>query len=46
MNLDEYKKFVNDKRVMSRIDAMAILANAAKQNELIHSQKENGENNE
>jgi len=25
---------------------MAILANAAKQNELIHSQKENGENNE
>jgi hypothetical protein len=45
MNLDEYKKFVNNKRVMSRIDAMAILANAAKQNELIHSQKENGENN-
>jgi len=46
MNLDEYKKFVNNKRVMSRIDAMAILANAAKQNELIRSQKENGENNE
>jgi hypothetical protein len=45
MNLDEYKKFVNDKRLFSRIDAMAILANAAKQNELIHSQKENGENN-
>ena len=43
MNLDEYKKFVNDKRAFSRIDAMAILANAAKQNELIHSQKENGE---
>ena len=46
MNLDEYKKFVTNKRVMSRIDAMAILENAAKQNELIHSQKENGENNE
>jgi hypothetical protein len=46
MNLDEYKKFVNNKRVMSRIDAMAILENAKKQNELIHSQKENGENNE
>ena len=46
MNLDEYKKFVNNKRAMSRIDAMAILENAAKQNELIHSQKENGENNE
>ena len=44
MNLDDYKKFVNNKRVMSRIDAMAILANAAKQNELIHSQKENEEN--
>jgi len=44
MNLDEYKKFVNNKRVMSRIDAMAILANAAKQNKLIHSQKENEEN--
>jgi hypothetical protein len=44
MNLDEYKKFVSDKKRMSRIDAMAILANAKKQNELIHSQKENGEN--
>ena len=44
MNLDEYKKFVNNKRVMSRIDAMAILENAAKQNDLIHSQKENEEN--
>jgi hypothetical protein len=42
--MNEYKKFVNDKRQMSRIDAMAILANAKKQNELIHSQKENGEN--
>lgn len=41
MNMNEYKKFVNDKRQMSRIDAMAILANAKKQNELIHSQKEN-----
>jgi hypothetical protein len=45
MNLDEYKKFVTDKRIMSRIDAMAILENANKQNDLIHSQKENGENN-
>ena len=44
MNFDEYKKFVKDKRMMSRIDAMAILENAAKQNELIHSQKENEEN--
>ena len=44
MNMNEYKKFVNDKRQMSRIDAMAILANAKKQNELIQSQKENGEN--
>jgi len=44
MNMNEYKKFVNDKRQMSRIDAMAILANAKKQNELIHSQKENEEN--
>ena len=42
--MNEYKKFVNDKRQMSRIDAMAILANAAKQNEIIHSQKENEEN--
>ena len=41
MNLTEYKQFVKDKRMMSRIDAMAILENAAKQNELIHSQKEN-----
>jgi hypothetical protein len=40
MNLDEYKKFVTDKRQMSKIDAMAILANANKQNDLIHSQKE------
>jgi hypothetical protein len=44
MNLDEYKKFVNDKRVMSRIDAMAILENAAKQNEIIHAQKESESN--
>jgi len=44
MNMNEYKKFVNDKRQMSRIDAMAILANAKKQNEIIHSQKENEEN--
>jgi hypothetical protein len=44
MNLDEYKKFVTDKKRMSRIDAMAILENAAKQNEIIHSQKENEEN--
>jgi hypothetical protein len=41
MNLDEYKKFVTEKRRMSKIDAMGILANAKKQNELIHSQKEN-----
>lgn len=40
MNLDEYKKFVNNKRVMSRIDAMAILENAKKQNEIIHAIKE------
>jgi hypothetical protein len=33
MNLDEYKKFVKDKRQMSKIDAMAILANDKKQNE-------------
>jgi hypothetical protein len=33
MNLDEYKKFVNDKRKMSRIDAMAILANTKKKSE-------------
>jgi hypothetical protein len=46
MNLEEYKKFVKDKRQMSKIDAMAILANAKKQNEIIHSQKENGENND
>jgi hypothetical protein len=44
MNLDEYKKFVTNKRLMSKIDAMAILENANKQNELIHSQKENEEN--
>ena len=44
MNLDEYKKFVSDKRLFSRIDAMAILANAAKQNELIHAQKESEKN--
>jgi hypothetical protein len=44
MNLDEYKQFVNNKRVMSRIDAMAILENAAKQNDLIHSQKESEKN--
>ena len=44
MNMKEYQKFVNDKRAFSRIDAMAILANAAKQNELIHSQKENEDN--
>lgn len=40
MNLDEYKKFVTNKRIMSRIDAMAILENANKQNEIIHSKKE------
>ena len=44
MNLDEYKKFVTDKKRMSRIDAMAILANAKKQNDLIHSQKESEKN--
>jgi hypothetical protein len=44
MNLEEYKQFVNNKRVMSRIDAMAILENAAKQNDLIHSQKESEKN--
>jgi hypothetical protein len=38
MNLDEYKKFVNDKRLMSKIDAMAILANTKKKSE------ENNEN--
>jgi hypothetical protein len=42
--MNEYKKFVSDKRLFSRIDAMAILANAKKQNDLIHSQKENEEN--
>jgi hypothetical protein len=44
MNLEEYKQFVTNKRVMSRIDAMAILENAAKQNDLIHSQKESEKN--
>jgi hypothetical protein len=44
MNLDEYKKFVSDKRLFSRIDAMAILENASKQNDLIHSQKESEKN--
>jgi hypothetical protein len=44
MNLKEYEQFVKDKRMMSRIDAMAILANAAKQNELIHAQKESEKN--
>jgi hypothetical protein len=44
MNLKEYQKFVNDKRLFSKIDAMAILENAAKQNAIIHSQKENEEN--
>ena len=44
MNLTEYEKFVKDKRAMSRIDAMAILENAAKQNDLIHSQKESEKN--
>jgi hypothetical protein len=44
MNLEEYKQFVKTKRQMSKIDAMAILENAKKQNQLIHSQKENGEN--
>ena len=44
MNLEEYEKFVKDKRLMSKIDAMAILENAKKQNDLIHSQKEKGEN--
>ena len=38
MNLKEYEKFVKDKRRMSRIDAMAILANTKKKNE------ENNEN--
>ena len=38
MNLEEYEKFVKDKRLMSKIDAMAILENAKKQNDLIHSQ--------
>jgi hypothetical protein len=33
MNLEEYKKFVKDKRRMSRIDAMAILANTKKKSE-------------
>jgi hypothetical protein len=33
MNLDEYKKFVIEKRKMSRIDAMAILANTKKKYE-------------
>jgi hypothetical protein len=40
MNLEEYKQFVKDKRIMRRIDALAILENANKQNDLIHSQKE------
>jgi hypothetical protein len=40
MNLKEYNDFVNYKRLTSRINAMAILENAAKVNELIHSQKE------
>jgi hypothetical protein len=44
MNLKEYEKFVSDKRLFSRIDAMAILENAKKQNDLIHSQLENEEN--
>ena len=44
MNMEEYKQFVNYKRATSRINAMAILENAKKQNELIHSQKENEEN--
>jgi hypothetical protein len=33
MNLEEYKQFVKDKRAMSRIDAMAILANTKKKSE-------------
>lgn len=33
MNLKEYKKFVKDKKRMSRIDAMAILANTKKESE-------------
>jgi hypothetical protein len=44
MNLKEYEQFVKDKRRMSRIDAMAILENAKKQNDLIHSQKESEKN--
>jgi hypothetical protein len=44
MNLTEYEKFVKDKRLFSRIDAMAILENAKKQNDLIHSQKESEKN--
>jgi hypothetical protein len=44
MNLDEYKKFVTNKRLMSKIDAMAILENANKQNAIIQSQSENEDN--
>jgi hypothetical protein len=44
MNLDEYKKFVTNKRLMSKIDAMAILENANKQNAIIQSQSKNEDN--
>jgi hypothetical protein len=44
MNLKEYNEFVKYKRATSRINAMAILENAAKQNELIHAQKESESN--
>jgi hypothetical protein len=33
MNLEEYKQFVKTKRQMSKIDAMAILANTKKKSE-------------
>lgn len=44
MNLEEYKQFVTNKRLMSKIDAMAILENANKQNAIIQSQSENEDN--
>jgi hypothetical protein len=33
MNMEEYKKFVNNKRQMSKIEALAILANTKKEYE-------------
>jgi hypothetical protein len=33
MNLEEYEKFVTDKRRMSKIEALAILANTKKEYE-------------